>query len=243
MARIKRRIKSVNKHYKFIFLIFLLLFLLASFFYYRYTKLKTGLYFSGGFGKESSVRKISLSPRGTPKETQPSYYVEAWEVDVVSTGVIRDYDIRNSGTKKEIGKAKVIEVLAKAGDGTTKKLNFVLEFYLVDNSVDNLQPRQWSFWKNAAILSGQTSSSQVGYKPSREELNLLFAEGTSWVFSPLLEPDSEFNKDIFDEQYLSYAKMYYGEKISELKNFVESGLVEDYDGGPILLSGLNKALD
>lgn len=239
MARIRRRIKLINKQHKFIFLFFLSLLLLASLFYYRYVRSRAAQYFINTSDGGGSVRKISLSPRGTPKETQPSYFIEAWEVDVVSTGVIRDYDIRDESTKKEIGKAKVIEVLAKARNGSTKKLNFVIEFSPDDKSGDNSQPTEWAFWKNAAIKSGWDLSSQAGQEPRGDELKSLFAEGTSWVFSPLLEPDSEFNKDIFDEQYLSYAEMYYGEKISELKRFIESGLTTRYSGFPILLAALN----
>jgi len=239
MARIRRRIKSINKQHKFIFLFFLSLLLLASFFYYRYVGSRTALYSINSTGGEGSVRKISLSPRGTPKETQPSYFVEAWEVDVVSTGVIRDYDMKDEATKKDIGKAKVIEVLAKAADGKIKKLNFVIEFSTAGSSEGSSQPTEWAFWKNAAIESGWNLSSQNGQEPGGDKLKSLFAEGTSWVFSPLLEPDSEFNKEIFDEQYLSYAKMYYGEKISEVKKFVESGLTARYSGFPIFLAALN----
>lgn len=239
MVHIRKRVKSINKQHKFIFLFFLSLPLLASFFYYRYVRSRAAQYFINSSDGGGSVRKISLSPRGTPKETQPSYFVEAWEMDVVSTGVIRDYDMKDEVTKKNIGKARVIEVLAKAEDGKIKRLNFVIEFSSAGSSERGLQPKEWAFWKNAAIKSGWDLSSQAGHESGGDELNSLFAEGTSWVFSPLLEPDSEFNKEIFDEQYLSYAKMYYGEKISELRKFLESGLTTRYSGFPIFLAALN----
>ena len=185
----------------------------------------------GGFEYWQSIRDIqelasSIVPGSAVSNVgfQPSFpssfvQLEGTGILAVSTGEISEFEFLNANSGETIGKASVLDAVTKNAEGKIKRMSFVLQLSLTTNPQRNLIP--WITAKASQLRARPNSES--GKIMTNDQLAQIFSKGSKWIFIPVLDLDSG---EIWESlpEYQFYARSYYGEKLTEFRDFVESGL-------------------
>ena len=169
----------------------------------------------------------------TPEYTELLEDVIDTEISVVSTGKFSDVILKSAVTGKELGHATVLDVVAKDSEGNPKPLRVIVQIFQSSSPSTDFIP--WLANIAATTIDPETYSDNPG-TASLEELSQIFNENSVWTLIPLL--DFNAHKGLFEktnQEFVFFARQYYGDDISIVKEFVESEFKNGSFDRPLLL--------
>lgn len=154
------------------------------------------------------------------------------EVLVVSTGKLSDSTIKGA-SGEVLGNATVLDVVAKDSKGDAENLQIIVQIFLKSDPSNDLIP--W-LANIASFTKGLEEYSDNPKTYSLDELFQIFNENSVWLITPLVDFDA--HKGLFaqkNQEYVFFARQYYGEGISAVKEFIENSFEKIRFDSPLLL--------
>ena len=93
--------------------------------------------------------------------------------------------------------------------------------------------------QGAAQLKNYELPNQTETTLSMGQLKQIFSKESVWILTPLVDLEVHEGQFAFDNQeYTYFARQYFGDSISQVKTYIESGLTEGDYNSPLLLMGI-----
>jgi len=191
----------------------------------------------------SDLPDINLTPPSdlntnnlTPEYLEPIEDLIDPEMFTVSTGKFSDVVVKSAATGEELGHAVVLDVVTEDSKGNAQLLQIIVQIFLKSSPSDDLIP--WlaniaSFTKGLEEYSGNPKTYSL------EELSQIFNENSVWLITPLVDFDA--HKGLFareNQGYVFFARQYYSDEISTVKEFFDSKFEKGKFNRPLLLMTL-----
>lgn len=153
----------------------------------------------------------------------------------VSTGEISYTDLNNAYTGKPLARATTLKVVSRDKNGSVEVLKVIIRVVPTEGperDVSSFLLKYAAGIREIELPSNETATL------SEDGILKIFPKGSRWYFSPLTASESYLlsEEGLFPE-YLLHARFYYGDDFSEVKDYVDSGLVIGYKK-PIFLESL-----
>ena len=166
-------------------------------------------------------------------EDPPNIVIEKTSIHAVSTGKVSGYKMKDSNSGVHIANASILTVVTKDDNGNNKTIKILLQMFPVESPDLNIYP-------NIVQILSQINPELISdnNKLTNTQLKEAFPRGTEWYFIPLIDPSLELLTEEGGDEYDDYISKYYGDEVSQIKKFIESGLTEKFDN-LLLIKGVS----
>lgn len=179
------------------------------------------------------VRVIFESPLLNQDEESPDLLIEKKALHVVSTGKVSNYRMKDNIAGERIANASVLTAITKDSNNKNKTIKIILQIFPVESPDTNIFPAvvQTLSRINPVLSSDDNKLTNI-------QLEEAFPWGSEWLFVPITDP---FSESLTEEQevYREYSKRYYGNETTQIKEYIDSGLIGKYNK-PLLINGMSS---